>query len=68
MNNTKIKPELGFGYISMEKTQIIKEYKLEIGKRYNIMNYKIYIYDDLSEICKEDLINNDLKFYKVKVL
>ena len=66
MNDVKIKPKLGIGYIIMEK-QIIKEYKLEIGKRYKIINQKIYIHDDLSEICKEDLINNDLKFYKVKV-
>ncbi len=67
MDDVKIKPKLGIGYIVMEK-QIIKEYKLEIGKRYKIINQKIYIHDDLSEICKEDLINNDLKFYKVKVL
>lgn len=65
MNNTKIKPELGFGYIAMEK-RIIKKYRLEIGKRYNI-NQKIFIYKNISEISEEILINNNFKFYKIKV-
>ena len=66
MDDVKIKPKYEIGYIVMEK-QIIKEYRLEIGKRYNIINQKIYIHDDISDICKEELINNDFKFYKVKI-
>ena len=66
MDDTKIKPKLGFGYIVMEK-QIIKEYRLEIGKRYNIINHNIYIYNDISEICEDTLADNNFKFYKVRV-
>lgn len=65
MNDVKIESKLGIGYIVMEK-RIIKKYKLEIGKRYNI-NQKIFIYKNISAISEEILINNNFKFYKIKV-
>ena len=65
MNDVKIESKLGIGYIVMEK-RIIKKYRLEIGKRYNI-NQKIFIYKNISAISEEILINNNFKFYKIKV-
>lgn len=65
MNDVKIESKLGIGYIVMEK-RIIKKYRLEIGKRYTI-NQKIFIYKNISAISEEILINNNFKFYKIKV-
>lgn len=66
MDDTKIKPKLNIGYIAMKK-QIIEKRYLEIGKRYNIIKKHINIYNGISDINEESLINNNFKFYKVKI-
>lgn len=66
MNGVKIKPKLNIGYIAMKK-QIIEKRYLEIGKRYNIIKRHITIYNDISNIDEKILINNNFKFYKVKI-